>query len=93
MVDGLSIVYKFTEIISAQDINQIYSYYYMKTHFFQFLDYLRYRGLVIKYFCVDSIMQHDKSDVINTRASNGVDKLLDCIDSGFSIGSFAIVET
>ena len=38
-------------------------------------------------------MQHDKSDVINTRASNGVDKLLDCIDSGFSIGSFAIVET
>ena len=38
-------------------------------------------------------MQHDKSDVINMRASNGVDKLLDCIDSGFSIGSFAIVET
>lgn len=85
-------MYKFTEIISAQDINQIYSYYYMKTHFFQFLDYLSYRGLVIKYFCVDSIMQDDKTDVMNMRASSGVDRLLDCIDSNFSIGSFAIVE-
>ena len=60
MVDGLSIVYNLFKFISAQGIEQAYSYYYVKKHLFQFLDYLDYRGLEIAYFCVDSIMQDDK---------------------------------
>ena len=92
MVDGLSIVYNLFKFISAQGIEQAYSYYYVKKHLFQFLDYLEYRGLEIAYFCVDSIMQDDKTDLINERAADGVSKLFDCIDSNFTIGSCIIVE-
>lgn len=90
MADGLSITYAFVSSISKQSVEQANSYYFVKTRFRQFLKYLSYRGLEIAYFCVDSIMQDKKVDLINQRATEGVKSIENYIKAGFTAPCFCV---